>query len=92
MSSRVQYRGTPQAATIDGLNFLHVEDSTRRMTGKPITTINQSIQTGGNIMRPLIDNLALQLKQAGRFPAMVWRACHWQIILPQLHQELSENP
>jgi hypothetical protein len=128
-SARLGQRQAPDQRNLDGLCFLHVEDFTKRMTGKPITTINQSIQTEGNIMQPLTDNLALQLKQDGRLPAMVWRAWHWQTIhdvrtvtgrdpwgrpanvvqvlsdnqwgnykdrgwetVPQLQQELSENP
>ncbi|MBX9666496.1 MAG: hypothetical protein K2X93_02710 [Candidatus Obscuribacterales bacterium] len=126
-SNRLNLRQAP--AALDGLAFLHVEDFTKRLTGKPITTINQRIETEGNITRPLDDKLALQLKQDGRLPAMVWRTWHWQTIhdvrtvegrdaygrpanvvqvlsdnqwgnakdrrwvtVPQLHQELSENP
>lgn len=114
---------------VDALNFLHVEDFTKRLTGKPITTINQRVPSEGNIQQPLTDKLALQLKADGRLPAMVWRAYHWQTIhdvrttpgrdaygqpanvvqvysdnqwgnnrdrgwvtVPQLHQELAENP
>ncbi len=65
---------------VDALNFLHVEDFTKRLTGKPITTINQSVPSEGNIQQPLTDKLALQLKADGRLPAMVWRAYHWQTI------------
>ncbi|MDZ4832442.1 MAG: hypothetical protein SGJ27_01450 [Candidatus Melainabacteria bacterium] len=77
-SARLGERQAPHV--VDSLNFLHVEDFTKRMTGKPITTINQRIQTEGNIMKPLSDELAIQLKQDGRLPAMVWRAYHWQTI------------
>ncbi|HEY9758176.1 MAG TPA: hypothetical protein V6C97_23625 [Oculatellaceae cyanobacterium] len=68
----------PQA--LDGLNFIHVENFTKRMTGSPMTTINQSVPTEGNIMQPLSDQLAVWLKEQKRLPAMVWRAAHWQTI------------
>ena len=77
-SNRLGQRQMP--APVDALNFLNVEDFTKRMTGKPMTTINQQLETEGNIRQPLTDALALRLKQDGRLPAMVWRAFHWQTI------------
>ena len=79
-SARLGQRQLPSEQGADGLCFLHVEDFTKRMTGKPITTINQGIPSEGNIMQPMSDDLALQLKRDGRYPAMVWRAYHWQTI------------
>jgi hypothetical protein len=75
-------RGTMPDQPTNGLTFRHVEEFTARVTGTPMSTIGQSaaLPSMANIPRQLDDNLAMQLRKEGKYPAMVFRAQHWQTI------------
>ncbi len=59
--------------------FRHVEDFTARVTGTPMSAINQrkDLPSAANIARPMTDNLAKQLQWSGRYPVLDWVGPHW---------------
>jgi hypothetical protein len=65
--------------TVPATTFRHIEDFTARVTGTPMTTINQNaaIPSAANIGRPIDDNLANQLQYSGRYPVLDWIGPHW---------------
>lgn len=65
--------------TVPATTFRHIEDFTARMTGTPMTTINQNpaIPSAANVGRAMDDNLANQLQYSGRYPILDWIGPHW---------------